>query len=133
MSTNSFVNIVDERGLVMQVRYDLFVMQLLKADTQDMMRMHVGLGIASEAGEVADCIKKEVVYRKPPDKKHLIEELGDLRFYMEAAMSLYGITDQEVLQENANKLARRYQSLTYSDTEALARADKLGQVEVKNL
>jgi uncharacterized protein YabN with tetrapyrrole methylase and pyrophosphatase domain len=124
MSTNSFVNILDESGHVMQVRYDLFVMQLLKADTQDMMRMHVGLGIASEAGEVADCIKKEVIYRKPPDRKHLVEELGDLRFYMEAAMSLYGIEDQEVLQENANKLSRRYQSLTYSDTAALARADK---------
>lgn len=124
MSSNSFVNIVNEEGLVKQVRYDLFVAQLLKADTDKMMKMHVGLGITGEASEVADAIKKEVIYNKPPNREHIMEELGDLRFYMEACATLYGLDDQEILQHNANKLALRYKSLTYSDVEAINRADK---------
>lgn len=124
MSSNSFVNVVNEEGLVKQVRYDLFVLQLLKADTDTMMKLHVGLGITGEAGEVADAIKKEIIYGKSPNREHIVEELGDLRFYMEACASLYGLDDQDILQHNANKLAKRYKDLTYSDMEAIGRADK---------
>ncbi len=128
MSSNSFVNIINEEGLVRPIRYDLFVAQLLKADSAAMMKMHIGLGIASEAGEVADAIKKEVIYNKPIDRHHIIEELGDLRFYMEACATMYGLDDQDILQQNANKLARRYKDLTYSDVAAQVRADKEGEI-----
>jgi NTP pyrophosphatase (non-canonical NTP hydrolase) len=89
--------------------------------------MHAALGICGEAGELADAIKKRYVYGKPLDVQNVIEELGDLRFYMEAVMNLLGIGDQEVLQANANKLAVRYKSLTYSDVAAVERADKVGE------
>lgn len=106
------------------VRYDIFVRQLFKADTEAMMALHGALGCAGEAGELADAIKKEYIYGKQRDRANIVEELGDLRFYMQAVMNHYGITESEVLQENGNKLAKRYNGLRYSDSAAIARADK---------
>lgn len=106
------------------IRYDQFVRQLFRADTEREMKWHAVGGVCGEAGELMDCVKKELAYRKPVDRKNIIEELGDLRFYMRAVQNLYGISDQEVLQENANKLSTRYKDLTYSDVAAVERADK---------
>lgn len=127
MSTNSYVNIVDEDGNVKQVRYDDFVRRLFKVENRRDMLTHAVMGIAGEAGELVDAIKKHVIYNKPLDLANVLEELGDLRFYMEALMNQLDITDQNVLQHNANKLATRYKGLTYSDTAAIVRADKQGE------
>jgi NTP pyrophosphatase (non-canonical NTP hydrolase) len=125
MSTNSFVNVIPEGSKIpTQVRYDMFVAQLFKPGTEDFMMMHAALGIAGEAGELVDAIKKRCIYGKTLDIQNVIEELGDLRFYMEALCNLLRIDDQEVLQHNANKLADRYKDLTYSDAAAIARKDK---------
>ena len=125
---NSFVICIKEvNGLISPspVRYDQFVRQLLKADSEVMMKLHAALGVAGEAGELADAVKKECIYKKPVDRYNIIEELGDLRFYMQAVQQMYEITEQEVLQANADKLAKRYVGLTYSNEAAIARADKV--------
>lgn len=119
MSSNSFVKVGND-----VVRYDQFVQLLFKVQNGALMKMHAALGVCGEAGELADAIKKEVIYGKPEDMQNLIEELGDLRFYMQAVQNLYGITEQDILQYNANKLSKRYSSLRYSDEEAIGRADK---------
>lgn len=125
MSSHGFVNVYDpEEVNVKQVRYDVFVALLFKVQHFDLMQLHAALGVCGEAGELADAIKKHVIYGKPLDRDNIIEELGDLRFYIEAVQNLYKITEQEVLQANANKLAQRYKSLTYSDQAAIERADK---------
>ena len=127
---NSFVMCLNELNGVptmSPVRYDQFVRQLLKADSEVMMKLHAALGVAGEAGELADAIKKECIYKKPVDRTNIIEELGDLRFYMQAVQQMYEITEQEVLQANADKLAKRYLGLTYSDQAAIARADKVDE------
>jgi NTP pyrophosphatase (non-canonical NTP hydrolase) len=126
MSTNSFVLVKPEGAEVLPVpvRYDQFVLQLLKADTESLMKLHCALGVCGEAGELADAVKKETIYGKPLDMPNIIEELGDLLFYIHATMNVYGLSEQEVLQANANKLAKRYKSLTYSSEAAINREDK---------
>lgn len=109
------------------VRYDQFVRQLMKADTGVMMKLHAGLGVCGEAGELADAIKKEVIYGKPLNRENIIEELGDLHWYMQAVQNLYQLSDQEILQYNADKLAKRYASLTFSSESAIVRADKASE------
>lgn len=106
--------------------YQDFVDALFKHDTTDMEHMHAALGVAGEAGELADAIKKHVVYGKPLERENVVEELGDLRFYMQQIMNMHGISEEEVLQGNANKLSKRYPAGQYSDTAAVARLDKLG-------
>lgn len=121
---NSFVQILLPEGGTETVRYDAFVALLFKQQSADLMKLHAALGMCGEAGEAADAIKREVIYGKPPNRENVVEELGDLRFYIQAAMMQYGITEQEVLQQNANKLCVRYKSLRYSDEAAIGRADK---------
>lgn len=106
------------------IRYDQFVELLFKVMNIGMMKAHCAMGVAGEAGELADCIKKEIIYGKTIDRTNLIEELGDMRFYIQATQNVYGITDQEVLQHNADKLSKRYSELTYTDEKAITRADK---------
>ena len=88
--------------------------------------MHMAIGIAGEAGELLDAIKKHVVYGKPLDMTNVIEELGDMEFYQEGMRQAIGVSHNYILQQNANKLAVRYGSLQYSDQAAAARADKAG-------
>jgi len=86
--------------------------------------MHAGIGIFSEAGEIADAVKKHVIYNKPLDIANLKEELGDLEFYMEQMRQAVGLTREECLRANMEKLAIRYPKYNYSDKHAQARADK---------
>lgn len=85
--------------------------------------IHCALGIAGEAGEFVDAVKKHVIYGQPLDRENLIEELGDLRFYMAAMQNRFGISDDDVLSANVEKLLKRYKK-SYSDAEAKDRADK---------
>lgn len=129
--TNAFVKVeryADDGETIIQdiIRYDKFVELLFKVMPIAMMKAHCGLGITGEAGEVADCIKREIIYGKPLDRANLVEELGDLKFYIQATQLVYGISEQEVLQANADKLSERYAGLAYSDAQAIARADKKG-------
>jgi NTP pyrophosphatase (non-canonical NTP hydrolase) len=84
---------------------------------------HMATGISGEAGEILDCVKKHVVYRKPLDRGNLIEELGDIEFFLEGLRQGTGITREECLIANAKKLAVRYAE-GYTDRAAVIRADK---------
>lgn len=106
------------------VRYDKFVLGLIKPDSAVMMKLHMALGAAGEVGELADAIKKEIIYNKSADRENIVEELGDIQWYLSGIMSLYDITYEEIFQGNANKLSKRYVNLKYSDKEAIDRADK---------
>ena len=106
------------------IRYDQFVKWLLKPGTEQIVALHCAIGIAGEAGEIADEIKIEYIYGKPRNLKHIIEELGDLEFYIQALRSHYNISRQQILQANADKLSVRYSTLRYSDEQAIARADE---------
>ena len=116
---------VNKPGHLTIIRYDQFVGRLMKAmATPEMDKAHAVMGVCGEAGELCDGIKKEIIYGKPADRDNIVEELGDLRFYMQAIQNIYGITETEVLQANGYKLAKRYAGMAYSDEAAIARADK---------
>lgn len=91
-------------------------------------QLHAVIGISGEAGELLDAIKKAVIYRKPINRENVVEELGDLEFYMEALRQSLRITRKETLEHNLNKLLKsdkaRYRSGSYSDEAAIERADK---------
>lgn len=75
--------------------------------------VYLGWGLAGEAGEVVDKIKK--VYRdnngewSDEGKLAVIKELGDLLWYTSEMSRSLGYTLQEVAEININKLEDRYQ------------------------
>lgn len=85
---------------------------------------HMATGVSGEAGELLDAIKKHVVYKRELDRENVVEELGDLRFYMAGLMNRLGITEDEILSHNNAKLSKRYASGSYSNAQAVERADK---------
>lgn len=66
------------------------------------------LGLAGEAGEVVDYMKKVMGHGKPFDKDKLIDELGDVHWYMAAICAAHDIDPSEVLTRNVEKLRQRY-------------------------
>lgn len=84
---------------------------------------HAAMGIAGEAGELLDAIKKHVIYGKELDVVNVREELGDLMFYMTALMNELKISEWLCITENVEKLKKRYPE-GYSDEAAIERADK---------
>lgn len=85
---------------------------------------HMATGIVGEAGEIIDAVKKAVIYRKPLDRANLVEELGDMEFYLEGLRQAYGVTREETITGNMDKLAIRYNNYRYSDHAARERVDK---------
>lgn len=91
---------------------------------QDAHLLHMIMGVCGETGELLDAIKKAIIYRKPLDRENVIEELGDIEFYLEGLRQGLGIAREETLEANIAKLSKRYDGLHYSDKAAQTRADK---------
>jgi NTP pyrophosphatase (non-canonical NTP hydrolase) len=73
----------------------------------DMQLFDYTLGLVGEAGEVADCIKKAIFHQVVMDKKTK-EEMGDLLWYIASLCNLYGWKLSDILDENIEKLKKRY-------------------------
>ena len=58
-----------------------------------------GLGLAGEAGEVADLLKEHLHRGQPLDRDKLCRELGDVIWYLAATASTAGFTLSEVAVE----------------------------------
>jgi NTP pyrophosphatase (non-canonical NTP hydrolase) len=109
--------------------YEQYVLSLeemhdLPTNTRFARLMHAALGIAGESGEFADSLKKHLVYGKNLDIQNLIEELGDILWYIVVAADALGTTLSGLMETNRQKLERRFPKGQFSPEQALARADK---------
>lgn len=84
-----------------------------------------GLGLAGEAGEIADLTKKLLYHGMPFDeevRQKLISECSDLLWYLQFAIThVCGITIEELIDFNIKKLSARYKSLKFSTEEFMAK------------
>jgi len=86
--------------------------------------LHMIMGMSGEVGELLDAIKKHVAYDKPLDVENVIEELGDIEFYTEGLRQGLGISRDQVIKHNIEKLSKRYGTGSFSNEQANKRADK---------
>jgi NTP pyrophosphatase (non-canonical NTP hydrolase) len=86
--------------------------------------LHMAVGVAGEGGELLDAVKRHTIYDKPLDRANVIEELGDIEFFLEGVRQNLEITREETLQANFDKLGVRYHGHQYSDEQAQLRRDK---------
>lgn len=112
------------------VTYDQFVTNLVKERGDRSMNLeHMVIGICGEAGEIADGIKKNSIYGKRLDIANIVEELGDIEFYLAGLRQMLGLSRYETLAANVRKLQARYKG-SYSDAAAIERADKKETLQV---
>jgi len=98
---------------------------LAELTAHDANLIHMAMGVSGESGELLDAVKKHTIYRKPIDLANVVEELGDLEYFMEGLRQELGIDREACLRANIDKLNKRYGEGKYSNEQAQARADKV--------
>ena len=66
------------------------------------------LGLCGETGEIADVYKKYLYQGHKFDREHMAEELGDVCWYVAELATGLGVTLDEVMERNIEKLRKRY-------------------------
>jgi NTP pyrophosphatase (non-canonical NTP hydrolase) len=115
---------------------DAYQASALKTESNDMQKvverlqnpkvarmLHAAMGIATEAGELLDILKKHIFYGKELDEDkivHFMEELGDVQWYIAIGADSIGLPMSTVLERNIDKLSVRY-SKQFKESEALQR------------
>ena len=75
---------------------------------QNQRLLHAGIGLATEAGEFLDALKKHVFYGKELDTVNLREEMGDVFWYCAIIADELNVDFAEVMERNIAKLKARY-------------------------
>lgn len=79
------------------VRYDDFVRKLLKMGTEQFNGLHLGIGIASEVFELHEPLDA-YWFKGAETSPHILEELGDVEFYLQAAQNHYALNGVDYSQ-----------------------------------
>ena len=66
------------------------------------------MGLCGESGEAIDLVKKHLAQGHPLDRDALVDELGDVAWYVAETAHALGVDLETVLRRNVEKLARRY-------------------------
>lgn len=82
----------------------------MSLETMDEKTRHLfmSLALAGEAGELANRTKKVFFHGHPYDQEKVVEELGDLLWYIAIYASEIGVSLSEVASRNLKKLNARY-------------------------
>lgn len=88
----------------------------------DIMLIWNAVGLAGEAGEVSEMIKKGIFHQHGLDREKLIKELGDVLWYVAALCTRLNVPMSEVMARNVAKLKERYPA-GFSSEASLARVD----------
>lgn len=90
--------------------------------SSEMQLANAALGLAGEAGEFADLVKKILCQGKGMDKEKLKDELGDVCWYIALACYELNMTMEDVMKANLQKLKIRYPD-GFSNENSEARVD----------
>lgn len=69
---------------------------------------HAVMGAVTEAGECMDAVKKAKIYGRELDTVNLIEEAGDIMWYLAILADELGVSFEDIWERNINKLRVRF-------------------------
>jgi len=70
--------------------------------------LHHVLGLGTEAGEVQDAFKRHIFYGTPLDRVNIIEECGDVLWYLSGLLDAVDSNMAEAMTKNIAKLRSRF-------------------------
>lgn len=82
---------------------------------------NVLLGLAGETGELIDCFKKQLFQDHPQDVNKIMNEVGDILYYLYLLSHTQGFTIEHCMELNKQKLQRRY-PLEFSAEQSINRS-----------
>lgn len=71
-------------------------------------RLNAAMGLAGEAGETCEVVKKNFFHGHETDVAVVIKEAGDVLWYLGFLAETYGFTLEEVATMNVEKLRTRF-------------------------
>ena len=87
--------------------------------TETELLANLVFGLCGESGEIADYLKKAVFHRHGLDLSKLSKELGDLLWYLSMIGEYYGLSLDDIAQQNIEKLEARYpEGFSYQDSQS---------------
>ena len=96
--TPDFVRLTNRDGVPYSAEHNMMVARAI----------HGCLGLMSEVGEVADELKKHIIYDRALDEINIMEESGDISWYQALILSAVKKGMQEALDKNIAKLKQRF-------------------------
>lgn len=90
---------------------------------REMMIILCAIGLAGEAGEVAELVKKGIFHQHGLNEEKLKKELGDCLWYIASLCTKLDLSMSEVMEDNIEKLTKRYPN-GYSSEDSIKRIDK---------
>lgn len=70
--------------------------------------LHGAIGCCTESGELLDVIKKSLFYKRGLNTSHLMEEMGDIFWYLGLMCDELGIAFERIMDMNIKKLKEQY-------------------------
>lgn len=80
------------------------------------------IGLAGEAGEIMELVKKGIFHQHGLDTEKMHKELGDLLWYVAALCTKLGFSMDDIMIANIEKLRTRYPN-GYNSQDSQRRAD----------
>ncbi len=93
-----------------------------RAGDVEKQRLIAALGLAGEAGEVAELVKKQIGHGHAVSDEAIAKELGDALWYVAAVATLYELDLGQIATQNIDKLRQRYPE-GFSREDSVARRD----------
>ena len=82
--------------------------------------LHGAIGLATESGELLDHLKRVIYYGQAFDPVKIMEELGDLMWYVACICDEMDLSLEQVMEQNIAKLMIRYQD-KWNEKDAVVR------------
>lgn len=74
----------------------------------DLAIANASMGLCGETGELVDHLKKHVFHKAPLNTQHVRKEVGDVMFYLNWIVVMFGLSWDDILDVNIAKLMVRY-------------------------
>lgn len=89
---------------------------------EQIMLVWNAIGLAGEAGEVCEMVKKGVFHQHGISREEFVKELGDVLWYVAALCTKFDLDLGEVMRANIDKLNLRYPA-GFSSVDSKRRVD----------
>lgn len=108
-SLNALQELVDAEEIITFDKYQKQALRTANVENYDKeIMLNAVLGLNGETGEIADSIKKSRFQGHELNREHLIEELGDVLWYVSLMAYSLNINLSTVAKMNIDKLMKRY-------------------------
>ncbi len=119
VNTEAYLEFVNAVTSQQSKDHEAFLYRLQELEGQEFPTERLftaAVGMSAEAGEFTEVVKKIVFQGKPVNEEnlfHLKRELGDILFYLVEGCIGLGITLDDVIEMNVDKLQKRYPGGTF--------------------